>query len=46
MVVAGVHAEQPAKEEDTVPAEQLEKKPDKVRSAAEASAWTVKVIEV
>jgi hypothetical protein len=46
VVVAGVHAAQPVKEEVTVPAEQLVKKPDKERPDVEAAAWTVKVIAV
>ena len=45
-VVAEVHAEQPAKEEVTTPAEQLLKKPDKTRPGVEASACTVKVMAV
>ncbi len=44
--VAGDHAEQPVKEEVTVPAEQLVKKPDNKRPDVEAAAWTVKVIAV
>ena len=46
VVVAGDHAEQPAKEEVTVPAEQLVKKPDRMRPGAEACACTVKVMAV
>jgi hypothetical protein len=46
VVVAGIHAAQPVKEEVTVPAVQLEKKPDKARPDVEASACTVKVMEV
>jgi hypothetical protein len=46
VVVAEVHAEQPVKEEVTVPAVQLVKKPDSARPGAEASAWTVKVMAV
>jgi hypothetical protein len=46
VVVAGLHAAQPVKEEVTVPAEQFVKKPERVRPAAEAAAWTVKVMAV
>jgi len=45
-VVAGVHAEQPAKAEVTTPAEQLVKKPDNTRPGVEACACTVKVMAV
>ena len=46
VVVAGLHAAQPVNEEVTAPAEQFVKKPDRVRPAAEAAAWTVKVMAV
>lgn len=44
--VAGVHAEQPAKAAVTVPAGQLEKKPDSTSGEAADSAWTVKEMAV
>lgn len=46
VVVAGLHAEQPVKEEVTVPAEQFVKKPERERPAVEAAACTVKVMAV
>jgi len=46
VVVAGVHAEQPAKAAFTVPAGQLEKKPDSTSGEAADSAWTVKEMAV
>ena len=46
MDVAAVQGEQPVKEEVTVPAEQLVKKPDSTRPGVEASACTVNVMAV
>ena len=46
VVVAGLHAEQPVKEEVTVPAEQFVKKPARVRPAVEAAACTVNEMDV
>jgi len=46
VVVAGVHAEQPVKAVVTVPAGQLEKKPDSTSGEAADSACTVKEMAV